>query len=698
MKRKIWAAAVAVAVALSSAAIIPYGGLQNVVAARPSGGNAEVTDTSTDGRTTTNGFRFSITGTEATITGYTGTAKELAIPTKITVTRTDTTPPTVTTPGGVTQRPSQGTTNNNTTSVDYAVVAVADDAFSGNLGIQTVTMAGGTDSTGKVFGIRSVGDRAFFACHDLTTITFASTTTSIGKNALADCVALNSITVSEGNIRYKVVDGALYHYTAGAGTGLYTLEQYPLGNSATEYKVPESVAGTLVEIGEGAFWGSRFLETINLPAMVKTVGESAFSECKKLKKVTLPAGLSSLGAEAFKGCSALEEVTLPDGIKMINNATFQYCEALKKVNMPDTLTLIGNRAFQGCKAMTEFTVPGSVTMIGDQAFAQCENLRQITIPMKTTSIGSGVFTGTRTSILCHNGSQAAIYAGNNGLTTERTYTVAFYTNNTYTTIVSSQEVVEGKDAVPPEVAERDGYKMSWSGNYTSIRQDTRVYQIWKKLFDVTFIDTYNDKKEVVKVEDGGAPVPPDWSMSGYTLSWDDELPTEVVNNLTYHAVWRNNSTGKVIGPDVVKPQKKGTELKKGNFLYKVNSANAQNPSVKLIGLENAEVTNVVIPETVSIGGVRYQVTAISVKALNGNEKVQSLVINKYVKSISAKAFFNCKKLKKVKIKSKSMTKINNKAFANIHEKAVFYTYESQKSKFKAMLKNAGVKKPTIKRL
>ena len=42
--------------------------------------------------------------------------------------------------------------------------------------------------------------------------------------------------------------------------------------------------------------------------------------------------------------------------------------------------------------------------------------------------------------------------------------------------------------------------------------------------------------------------------------------------------------------------------------------------------------------------------------------------------------------------------MNNKAFAGIHKNAVFYTYNSQLGKYKEMLKDAGVKKPTVKRL
>ncbi|MDE6889943.1 MAG: leucine-rich repeat domain-containing protein [Eubacterium sp.] len=694
MNKRIWAAALAAAVTLTSAVTIPYDRtqVQTVLAAgQSSSSGSEVEDTSTDGKTTAGGFTFTVTGKEATITGYGGSVKELTIPTKITVTKT--------TSGGNTGGGNTGGSQKpNEEKTEYTVTAIADNAFSGNLGIQKLTMSGGTDKDGRVFGIRTIGDRAFFACHDLTTVEIASTTTSIGKYAFSDCVALNSMKVGDGNTRYKVIDNALYYYTAGSGTGTYKLVQYPLANNAAEYKVPDLVSFTLTEIAEGAFWGSPYLETITIPETVDKIGDQAFAQCKKLKSVLFPVGLKSLGSEAFRGDSALEEATIPAGVTTIQPGTFQGCESLKKVNMTNELKIIGNRAFQGCKSLTDFVVPGNVTTLGDQAFANCESLHEITIPMRTTSIGSGVFTGTKVTVLCHNGSQAATYAAANGLTAERTYTVSFYTNSTYSNLISSQEIVEGKDAIPPSVPGRDGYRMSWSGSVTAIKQDTRVHQIWSKLFDVTFVDSFNNRTQVVQVDEGKLVTPPSWTMSGYTLSWDKDLTDYVTENITVHAIWRNNTSGTTIGANATRPAEKGTDVTKGNNRYKVSSSNPGNPTVKFIGLVNENVSSVNIPETVSAGGVRYRVTLISSNALNGNKSITSVVINKNMKSISAKAFYNCKKLKKVKLKSKNIIKMNNKAFAKIHSKAKFYTYNSKIDKYRTLLKNAGVKKPSIKRL
>ena len=84
-------------------------------------------------------------------------------------------------------------------------------------------------------GVTSIGDSAFSGCRKLTNVIIPNSVTSIGDYAFSDCVSLNTIKVLDGNQRYKVVDGALYYYTAGAGTGLYTLLQYPLAKTEKEY-------------------------------------------------------------------------------------------------------------------------------------------------------------------------------------------------------------------------------------------------------------------------------------------------------------------------------------------------------------------------------------------------------------------------------------------------------------------------------
>lgn len=684
MKKRFWAVALAAAMLTTSAA--PAQLLPPVeVQAANNNSSTGTEDTSTTEGVTVGGFLYTVSnnGEEATITGYNGTAKDITIPTKIKFTAS-----------------GDADAKDDSNAISYNVTAIAANAFSGKLGIESLTMQGGMDSEGKQYGIEKVGDRAFFGCQHLAKITIAPTTASIGTETFADCVALNSITVTEGNKYYTSIDNALYSYSVSSGTGGYTLVQYPLGNTAVQYTVPASIATTLTAIGPGAFWGSPYLETVTVPSTVTAIGADAFAECKFLTAAEIPEGVTTIGSGAFSGCTGLLSAEIPNGVSMIPASMFKDCESLKTVTLPESVTVINTEAFYNCRQLKEVVVPGSVTTIGDRAFANCSNLQQATIPVRTTAFGSGVFSGSPVTVRCHSGSRAHTYATSNGLTVVSTHTVSFYADAALKNLLSSQEVVDGGSATPPVIDEREGYQFTWSGSYTNVTADTTLYPVWDQYFTVTFIDDYNERSVSHEVKAGSYAPIPSWSMSGYTLYWDNSAVIGAINaNMTAHAVWRNDTTGNEVGQNTVRPKSKGTNFEKGNNKYEVTSANVERPTVKFTGLANPSgITTVTVPKTVAYGGVTYYVTAIAAKSLRNNRKIKNVYIGAWVEIIGGQAFYGCSSLKKIKINSKRVGTFGSKAFNKINAKARFYCYASKVSAYRARLKKSGMKNPKISRL
>ncbi|MCM1179035.1 MAG: leucine-rich repeat protein [Clostridium sp.] len=74
-------------------------------------------------------------------------------------------------------------------------------------------------------------------------------------------------------------------------------------------------------------------------------------------------------------------------------------------------------------------------------------------------------------------------------------------------------------------------------------------------------------------------------------------------------------------------------------------------------------TNVVIPDTVTIDGIQYKVTAIDANAFKGNTQITSVKIGNNIKSIDSEAFKGCSALTTVTI-SDSVEKIGKNAFYN----------------------------------
>ena len=128
----------------------------------------------------------------------------------------------------------------------------------------------------------------------------------------------------------------------------------------------------------------------------------------------------------------------------------------------------------------------------------------------------------------------------------------------------------------------------------------------------------------------------------------------------------------------------------GNFFYKVTDAEKR--TVQLIGMKNSALKKVIVPGTVTLGGKTYQVTSIGKAAFKGNRKMTRVVIGKYVQNIESKAFYNCKNLKKMTFKGKTLKKVGKNALKGIRKNAVIKVPEAQYKSYKNLLSGKGQKK------
>lgn len=167
-------------------------------------------------------------------------------------------------------------------------------------------------------------------------------------------------------------------------------------------------------IGLAAFSGSG-IESIHLPANLKTISTAAFSGCTNLKSVEFPAGLTkienmafeksglirmelpdtvtTMGSDVFSECPNLEFVKLPRNLEVIEMSMFKKCAKLQSVVFPENVKVIGRLAFMWCDELQNFTLPESVETIGLQAFIDCESLTEVTIPANVTIIEQNSFSG-----------------------------------------------------------------------------------------------------------------------------------------------------------------------------------------------------------------------------------------------------------------------------------------------------------------
>ena len=128
----------------------------------------------------------------------------------------------------------------------------------------------------------------------------------------------------------------------------------------------------------------------------------------------------------------------------------------------------------------------------------------------------------------------------------------------------------------------------------------------------------------------------------------------------------------------------------GVFTYKVTGKDTV--EVKSITAKGKTKKSVKIFNKIKASGKTWKVTSVAANALKGNKKMESLTIEKNVRKIGKNAFANCRKLKKVTIKSKKINTIGKNAFKNINKNATVKVPKAQKKKYAKLLNKAKLSK------
>ena len=213
------------------------------------------------------------------------------------------------------------------------------------------------------------------------------------------------------------------------------LLQYPIGNTRTEYSIPNGV----ISIADYSFPECASIERITFPDSVTTIGEMAFPACSSLKSVELGSGVKTIGDYAFGWCEALTDVKIPYGVTTIGDSAFDSCTSFANITFPDSVTAIGqnviwgtayykdeanwendvlyvdhhlitskstingdyvikdgtktiaNAAFSNRESLENITIPNSVVFIGQYGFYKCSSLKNVTIPDSVLSIDYRAF-------------------------------------------------------------------------------------------------------------------------------------------------------------------------------------------------------------------------------------------------------------------------------------------------------------------
>ena len=369
-------------------------------------------------------------------------------------------------------------TNLTSVTIPDSVTTIGDCAFYGCDGLTSVTIP---DS------VTTIDYSAFRYCTSLTSVTIPDSVTTIGIYAFRYCTGLKSVTIGTGvttigweafcyctglkEVYFNAVSCSDMAYDGNAfamagSTGIkvvigakvtkipaYIFKYTYVDSGWTEWAEDSSRAGVTEVIfeegsvctsyGAHAFEDCRSLETITIPASVKSIGESAFYDCESLTEITFEGNAPSIGTNAFYGVTAdashpVNDKTWTDSVKQSyggfitwngvfsaptgtcgtdliwvlddqgtltisgtgamqdwtssgNVPWYNYRRSIKKVVINSGVTSIGTYAFYDCDGLTSVTIPDSVTAIGSSAFSSCTGLTSVTIGNSVTTIGNYAF-------------------------------------------------------------------------------------------------------------------------------------------------------------------------------------------------------------------------------------------------------------------------------------------------------------------
>ncbi len=313
------------------------------------------------------------------LTGYTGESTNISIPNNVSV---------------IADGAFSGS-DIQSVSIPYSVTSIGKEAFKSTHNLGQVRFESGSKLT-------SIGDRAFFGTQGLAEIELPAGVTSIGSEAFStssvqrvvlpdgvisipasafeNCIQLSNVTMSD---KVETIG-------ANAFDACSALNKIKVRSASGA--VAEGLPSSLTTIGEAAFSGAR-LQSVKLPASVKTVESEAFANDSSLKTLELNEGLASIGDGAFSGTNAAE-VVLPDSLVNLGTGVFANMKQLNTVTVGRQVPAGAlAEAFVGDGSLLEFRADDSVVnySVADGVLFNKDKTQLVAFPAAKKTAG-GVYT------------------------------------------------------------------------------------------------------------------------------------------------------------------------------------------------------------------------------------------------------------------------------------------------------------------
>ena len=234
----------------------------------------------------------------------------------------------------------------------YPVTALAKSALAG------------TDFTKVVLPdtLEKIGDYAFSACSQLREITIPASVEALGNGVFTQCDALEEFSIDPTNPYLKETNHVIY-----------TADRKTLVAAAGRTDERIAVPLTVEKIQSYAFYNCDTLKSITIPGSVRELGEGCFGGCAHLNQVELQDGLEVIGAYCFRDNFDLSVIRIPSTVKQLQAAAFYGDYNLRKIyfcgDAPEFGSQISgtyyDRVFYGCAKGMEAYYPAAYSTWDD---------------------------------------------------------------------------------------------------------------------------------------------------------------------------------------------------------------------------------------------------------------------------------------------------------------------------------------------
>lgn len=448
-----------------------------------------------------------------------------------------------------------GTPNDKIESITTnSVTDIPAYAFYGCKALHTVT----TNNSGSEEG-ESIGSYAFGNCDNLLNVNMSPNLTKFGLRPFMDCEKLTYVGFPESQ-HFVCENGIIFGLEDGVKTSIVEClttrgmtGDYAVGASMVQKSELEGIKS----IADEAFMDCTGIGDVDLStSQIEEIPVSCFENTTTLFSVEIPDTCKIIKEKAFKN-SAVRSITIPGSVSFMDSTSFTNEDGT--VNKNITISCEEGSAAETYAKLYGLTLGEAIkptftvvffdwddSVLKTQKVEKGESAEPPANPERKGYTFMG-WKGDYTNV-ARDMSIYAYYDRTDEDVAGTTYKVIFYDWDD--TILSEQDVMDGKDAMTPPAPSREGYYFTgWRPGYSNVTSNLSIYAQYEKIdsADTRYtVNFYNYDGTIVstqKVDPGAsAMAPADPTRDGYTFTGWLPAYTNITKDTDVFAQYEKNET------------------------------------------------------------------------------------------------------------------------------------------------------------